>query len=215
MRKLMTVPLAGLFALTLTAPVLAGPNVGNYSGSATIAQANWDSWDESTGAYGSGFIAVVREQGPSEAYAEYSEYSEVYMQCTGAETPDDPEDDTYGIVGSYAYGWGSATLTTGKNFGTASATGELSIGREAFNECTGEWTFEELPGFAFSLDLTATSGTIRESGRGSFQLPGEFNSHSSYKSVYRFAEGTFEGPDGAQSVSGMIGTVSWRDHSNG
>jgi hypothetical protein len=215
MRRLMTVPLAGLFALTMAVPALAGPNVGNFSGSVTIAQANWDTWDEATGSYGSGFIAVSQEQGASEAFAEYSEYSEVYIQCTGAETPDDPDDDTYGIVGSYAYGWGSAVLTTGKNSGTASASGEMSIGRESFNECTGDSTFEELPGFSFGLDLTATSGTVRESGRGSFHVPSEFNSHNSYKAVYRFADGTFDGPDGPQDVSGMIGTLSWKDHSNG
>jgi len=59
------------------------------------------------------------------------------------------------------------------------------------------------------------TATIRESGRGSFHIPGEFNGHSSYKSVYRLADGTFAGGATAQSVSGQIGTFSWTDHSNG
>jgi hypothetical protein len=215
MRRFMTIPMAGLFALAVAAPAAAGANVGNFSGSVTMAQANWDAKDEATQTYSYGYIAVSRDQGSSEAFAEYSEYSERYVQCTGAETPDDPDDDTYGAIATSVWGYGSASLAIGKNNGTASASGELSAGREGYNECTGEWTFEELPAFPFSLDLTATSATIRESGRGSFHVPGEFNSHSSYKAVYRYAEGTFEGADGPQSVFGQIGKVSWSDHSNG
>ena len=215
MRRFMTVPLAGLVALAVAAPVAAGPNVGNYSSSLTMAQATWDSWDEATGAYSSGYIAISQEQGSPDAFAEYSSYSQQYVQCTGEETPENPDDDTFGVVGSNTWGWGPASLTTGKNFGSASASGDLSIGREQFNECTGEWTFEELPGVQFDLDLTATSGTIRESSRGSFHLPGEFNSHSSYKATYRYADGTLSGIDGTQSVSGLIGKVSWMDHANG
>lgn len=215
MRRFVTVPLAGLVALAVAAPVAAGPNVGNYSSSLIVAQATWDSWDEATGAYSSGFIAVSQEQGSAEAFAEYNAYSEQSVQCTGAETPDDPDDDTFGLVGSSTWGWGPASLAVGKNFGAASASGDLSMGREHFNECTGEWTFEEVPEAQFDLDLTATSGTIRESGRGSFHLPGEFNSHSSYKATYRFAVGTFSGVDGAQSVGGQIGKVSWMEHANG
>jgi hypothetical protein len=56
---------------------------------------------------------------------------------------------------------------------------------------------------------------VRESSRGSFKLPGEYNSHSSYKAVYRFAEGTIDLGAGTQEVYGQIGTVSWKDHSNG
>jgi hypothetical protein len=48
MRRFMTVPMAGLLALALAAPVAAGPNVGNFSSSATIAEASWDSYDEHT-----------------------------------------------------------------------------------------------------------------------------------------------------------------------
>jgi hypothetical protein len=215
MRRFMAIPMAGLLAMTLAGSALAGPNVGNYSSSLQIAQASWDSFDEDTEAYGYGYVAVSQEQGSSEAFAEYNQGSEQYVQCTGAETPDDPDDDTFGIVFSTVWGYGPASLTIGKSNSSASASGTLDVVREDFNECTGEWGYEELQAFAFSLDLSATSATIRESGRGSFHLPGEFNSHSSYKATYRNAEGSVSGIDGPQSVLGMIGNVTWREHSNG
>ena len=213
MRRFMAVPLAGLLALTLAGSALAGPNVGNFSGALTIAQASWDSHHEQAGTFSYGYVAVSQEQGGSEAFAEYSQGREQYVQCTGAATPDDPNDDSFGVVFSNVWGYGPATLSMGRS--AASASGTLEVAREDFNECTGEWGYEELQDFAFSLDLTATSAAIRESGRGSFHLPGEFNTHSSYKATYRNAEGTFSGIDGPQSVFGMFGSVSWREHSNG
>ena len=215
MRRFMTVPLAGLIALAVAGPVAAGPNVGNFSNSATIAQASWDGYDEATETYRSGFVAVSKEQGSSQAFAEYSQYQEQFVQCTGADTPDDPDDDSFGVISSNTWGYGPASLAVARNYSSASADGTLDAAREDFNECTGEWTYEELPDLAFSLDLTATSATVKESGRGSFHLPGEFNSHSSYKAAYRFAEGTLDGIDGSQAVSGMIGKVTWMEHTNG
>ena len=215
MRRFMTVPLAGLLALTLAGSALAGPNVGNYSSSLTIAQASWDSYDEQAGTFTYGYVAVSQEQGNSEAFAEYSHGSEQYVQCSGAETPDDPNDDSFGVVFSNVWGYGPATLTIGKRNSSASAGATLDVTSEGFNECTGEWSSEALPAFAFSLDLAATSATIRESGHGSFHLPGEFNVHSSYKATYRNAEGSFSGIEGPQRVLGMVGNVSWREHSNG
>lgn len=215
MRRFMTLPIAGLFALAVAGPAAAGANVGNYSSSATIVQASWEAFDDATQAYSYGYVAVTQEQGSSEAYAEYNEYSEQFVQCTGADTPDDPDDDTFGIVGTNVWGYGDASLSVGRNFSSATASGTIAVAREGFNECTGEWTYEELPELTFNLDLTATSATVKESGRGSFHLPGEFNDHYSYKSTYRFGEGTLSGLDGLQSVSGQIGKVSWSEHTNG
>lgn len=214
MRKLMAIPMAGIMALTLAASALAGPNVGNFSGSLTLAQAGWESYAEDKESYTSGYVLVGQEQG-GDTFAEYSEFSAEWVQCTGTDTPDDPDDDTFGSIGSNVWGYGPASLAIGKNFGTATASGTLETSRETFNECTGEYAYESLPAQAFSLDLTATSGTVKETSRGSFKLPGEYNSHSSYKAIYRFAEGTIDLGAGAQEVYGQIGTVSWRDHSNG
>jgi hypothetical protein len=224
MRRFMVVPLAGLLVLGAAAPVLAGPNVGNSSGSATVAQAGWDSYDEATETYESGYIVVAKDSGSSETYAEYSQYAEVTVQCTGADTPDDETDDTWATNSTFRYGYGPATLTIGKKGALATASGTLSVSEGTFDGCTGDEAYApkdttggggESVDVPFTLSLTATSGTIRETGKGSFKLPGQFNSHSSYKSTYRFAAGTFDAGNGTQAVSGQFGTVSWSDHSNG
>ena len=213
MRKIWTLPLAALLALVVAAPVAAGPNVGNYSSSVTMAQGSWSVYDEETGRYREGYLAVSQEQGSTQAFAEFFQYGEQWIQCTGTDTPDDPEDDTFGSITTYAYGWAPADLSIGKSNATANATASMDIGRDRYDGCTGEWTFEYFPAVAVSIELVATSGTVRESGRGSFHLPGEFNSHSSYRATYRFAEGTVTVGD-TVPVWGMIGKVSWMDHSN-
>jgi hypothetical protein len=215
MRKLLAIPMAGIMALTLAASALAGPNVGNFSGSFTIAQASWDGYDEATDTYTYGYVAVSQERAGAPAFAEYADGSQRNFQCTGQWTPGDPTDDTFGIIGETVWGYGPASLAIGRGMSTASASGTIEVIRETFNECTGEYSSDELPDVAFSLELVAASATVKESGRGSFHIPGEYNSHSSYKSAYRFAEGDFNAGAGAREVSGMIGTVSWKDHSNG
>jgi hypothetical protein len=215
MRKLIVVPLAGLLVLGAVAPVFAGSNVSNSSGSVTIAQAGWDSSDTDTGAYVSGYIAVVHEAGSTLTTAEYQQFSERTVQCTGANTPNDPTDDTYAPVDTFVYGYGDATVAIGRSNASATAAGTLTMSSDTFDGCTGNDTYVDLPALPFTLGLTATSSTIRESGRGSFHIPGQFNNHSSYKAVYRQAEGTFAGGDTRQSVYGQIGTFSWSDHSNG
>jgi hypothetical protein len=215
MRTFLTVPMAGLLVLAVAAPVAAGPNVGNYSSSLTIAQANWGSFDEATGIYSYGYLAVSQEQGSSSAVAEFSQYSEHDTQCTGAETPDDPTDDSFGTIYTNRWGFGPASLSIDGRFASATATGALEIYAETFDGCTDEYSSEELPALTFDLDLTATSPTIRESGRGSFHLPGEVNNHSSYKATYRLAEGSLDGVEGAEDLFGQIGKVTWTEHSNG
>jgi hypothetical protein len=215
MRKFMVVPLAGLLVLGAATPAFAGANVGNSSGSATVAQGGWDSYDDATQTSRSGYVAVVHETGSAQTYAEYQQYTDQSVQCTGAATPNDPTDDTFASTDTFVYGYGDAKLAIGKTNGSATASGTLSMSSDTFDGCTGEETYVDLPALAFTLNLTATSGTIRESGRGSFHIPGEFNGHSSYKSVYRLADGTFAGGATTQSVSGQIGTFSWTDHSNG
>jgi hypothetical protein len=180
----------------------------------TIAQAGWDSSDKDTGAYVSGYIAVVHEAGSTLTTAEYQQFSERTVQCSGANTPNDPTDDTYAPVDTFVYGYGDATLAIGRSNASATAAGTLTMSSDTFDGCTGNETYVDLPALPFTLGLTATSSTIRESGRGSFHIPGQFNNHSSYKAVYRQAEGTFAG-DTPQSVYGQIGTFSWSDHSNG
>jgi hypothetical protein len=214
MHKIMVVPLAGLLALTVAAPAMAAANVSNTSSSLTMAQGGWDAWDDATQTYRFGYISVSQDDSGN-TFAEYSASSQQFVQCTGAETPDDPNDDTFGTVGSDDYGWGPATLKIGKTYSTAKASGSLDIDRVSYDECTGIYDKEQVSSTTFSLDLTATSALVKESGRGSFHVPGTFNNHSSYKAVYREADGSFDAGDGPTAVSGAIGKVTSSDHSNG
>jgi hypothetical protein len=214
MRKFMVIPLGGLLAMAMAGPALAGPNVSNTSGSLTVAQGSFDSYDEESGAYRSGYLSVSRDAESSQAFAELSLYEDAYVQCTGADTPDDPNDDSFGYRTTMTWAWGDSSLVIGKNNGTAEAAADLFGGRETFDGCTGEWSFEELE-LAVSMSLTATSGTVRETGRGSFHLPGEYNGHSSYKSVYRSADGDLVIDGVTHTAFGVIGKVSWSDHFNG
>jgi hypothetical protein len=216
MRKFMVVPMAGLLLLAAAAPALAGPNVGNASGSTVVAQGSWESFDETTQTYTYGYISVGRDSESPGVQAQYEQHEEQYGQCTGADTPDDPDDDSYGAIVTSVWGYSDdASLTVARNNSAATAGGTLTAARDSYIECTGEGTKDESSPIEFTLGLTATSDTIRESGRGSFHIPGEVNLHSSYKAVYRMAEGTFDGPNGEQAVAGMIGKVSWMDHGNG
>jgi hypothetical protein len=215
MRKFMVVPLAGLFLLGTAAPAFAAPDVGNYGGSATIVQGGWDSYSEDKDGYQSGSITVYQETGSAETFVDYSEYSEALVQCTGADTPDDPDDDTWASMSSFRYGYGEATLSIAKRSASAAASGTISVIAGTFDGCTGDETYGDPVDMPFTLSLTATSGTIKESSRGSFKLPGVFNSHSSYKSTYRLAEGTLDVGGDAHEAYGQFGVVSWMDHSNG
>jgi len=214
MRKIFVLPLAGLLALTVAAPAMAGPNVSNTSGSLTLAQGGWKSWDDATQSSSYGEFTVAREDN-GDVFAQVMTSTAAYVQCTGQGTPDDPDDDTFGAIGSNLYGYGPASLTIDKNYGSATAAGTLEAGRETFNDCTGEYGWEDVSSVDFTLALTASSGTIRETGRGSFKIPGEFNGHSSYKAIYRYAEGTLALDGGTNEVYGQVGKVSWTDHSNG
>jgi hypothetical protein len=215
MHKVIVLPLAGLLALAVAAPASAGANVSNTSGSVTIAQANWESWDDATQTGTYGYVAVSQDAS-GETFAEYGSSSQQFVQCTGADTPDNPDDDTFGTVGTDSWGYGPASLTITRGMASATASGSLDIGTASYNECTGEYDKDGAESSAsFSLDLTATSALIKESGRGSFHIPSEFNGHSSYKSTYRYATGTFDVGGGSQTVDGMIGKVSWTDHANG
>src|SRR4029453_9064486 len=132
MRRFLTIPAAGVLALALAVPAMAGANVGNTSGSTTIAQGSWGTFDDSTGTYRYGYVAVSRDGAGGPAYVEYGSssggesphtgggaadveygsYSERKVQCTGAETPNDPDDDTYGGAYSNDYGYGDAASLT-------------------------------------------------------------------------------------------------------
>lgn len=210
MRKFMIIPLAALLVLTVAAPASAGANTSNSSGSALTAQGSWSS--EAGGVWTSGSIYAWQETGSTTTYVEFFEESGQYVDCT----PADDTDESYGFQGQYRYGYGEGTLSIARGLSQAHASGVLEVSTVTVDDCTGQYDESFAGGVSVSLDLVATGSKIMERGTSSFKIPSEFNGHSTYSTTYRAAAGTATIGDGPElAVDGGIGTVSWRDHSNG
>jgi hypothetical protein len=209
MRKFMVIPMAGLLALAVAAPVSAGSNVSNSSGSASTGYGSWfsEAGDEST----FGYLSAWQEQGQAAVLIDVFIESGRYVDCT----PADENDDLFGFQGTYQYGSGSGTLTVGKAFGSATASGLLDIETATVDDCAGTYDETLDSGVAVSLALVANGPKILEKGSGSFKIPSQVNTHYSYSSTSRGAAGTARIAGDDIAVDGGIGKVSWRDHSNG
>jgi hypothetical protein len=211
MRKLLVLPMAALLLAAIAAPVSAGANVTNSSQSAVTAQGYWGSGKED-GVETYGSLYAWQDSGSSSAYVEFSEGIGQYVDCT----PADDTDDFYGFQGQSRYGSGDGTLNVGKGSSDAHASAILEIYTSVIDECAGTYDETSVSGVPVSLDLVANGPKIMERGTGSFKIPSQFNGHSSYTTTSRSAAGTAMVGDGpAIAVDGGIGTVSWRDHSNG
>lgn len=209
MRKFTVIPMAALLALAIAAPVAAGPNVTNASGSATTAQGSW--FSDSAGGFTYGYMFAWQQQGETSAYIEFFESSGNYVDCT----PADETDDSYGFQGTHRYGWGEGSLSVGRGYADATATGTVGIDTATVDDCAGTYVSDYEDGVAIALDLVATGAKVMERGTGSFKIPGEINNHYSYSSTYRIAAGTASIGSDDLDVEGAIGKVSWRDHFNG
>jgi len=210
MRRFVFVVMAGLMAMALAAPVSAGANVSNTSGSATVAEAFWDQQNGDSSSFG--YLSFWRQAKTAEATVEFWAQDGTWADCT----PDDPDDDAYGFVGTVRYGYGIGSLTVGKGYGSATASAVMDVYSAIIDDCAGTYDESFEADVAVSLDLTANGPKAMYRGTGSFHVPSEFNSHSSYSSTSRSAAGTVEiGPSGPIAADGAIGTVSWRDHTNG
>jgi hypothetical protein len=209
MRKFMVLAMAGLLVLAIAGPVSAGANVGNYSGSATTAQGSW--YSEGAQGFTFGYLAAWQEEGATSAFIDFYQESGNYVDCT----PDDENEDFYGFQGTFSYGWGEGSLNVGRGYADASATGTIGIETTVIDDCVGTYDSTFDPEVVVTLDLTATGPKVMERGTWSFQIPSQYNSHSSYSSTYRTAAGTATIGGDERAVDGGIGKVSWRDHSNG
>ena len=214
MRRLLALPITAFLALLLTGTVAAGgPNVQNISGGATIPQADWETSD-ANGGYTSGYAAASVEQGQSAAYLEFSQQSVTWVLCSDAGTPNDESDDVYGSVGSFSYGNGPATLTLGKSYSSASASAALDVDTFTFDECPGTKGESQSSNVQVAFDLMANGPLIKQSGRGTFHVPGQFNDHHTFRSTSRAATGSVSIGGASIDANGAIGKVNWSEHTN-
>jgi hypothetical protein len=205
--------LASILALVVAAPAVAGPNVANISGGATVAQVDWayDDGDTFVGGY-----LVAAEETRADPVVEYFLYTETIVQCAGAETAEDPTDDVWDFYSVVESGFGpAATFAIGKSYSSATATAVLTIAIDAFDGCVGEVTSTIREDVPVRLEVVGTSPLIRESGHGSFHIPSDINAHGSFKQTYRLGTGVAQIADRTIAGDGVLGELSWRDHSNG
>lgn len=202
-RAIVVIAAATLLLVTLAAPASAG-YVFNERGSAEVVQGSW--WSESgdSSTYGSAYAWAVSG---GESFLEVYEQSGQWVQC-------DPTGEFWGFVGTWTYGYGPASVTIGRHYGTGSATGTVQLFTSTVNECAGEYS-EVMDSANVTIDMTGSGSLYRSRSSGSFKVPGEFNDNYSSSSVSRSATGTvaFGGRDIA--AQGEIGKITWRSHSNG
>lgn len=203
MRNLAVLPIAALMALVIAAPVAAGANVTNQSGSAKVISGEWYG-DES---YGYASFANDSTYG---SYGEFYEESGAWVACDGVE-------EKYGFVGTRTNGWASdLEVVVDSKLDNGSATGLMELYTETVDECLGIYGEGVESSTSFSASLDGAGSAVRFRDSGSYKLPGEFNSHSKQSGKERQAIGSIVLSDAGtrEFDSAVLATISWTDHSN-
>ena len=200
MRKVAVLPMAGLLVLAIAAPASAGANVQNTSGSATVINAEWYSGGSSGYAY-----FTQTEYGP---WAEFYDEAGTWLAC-------DDFGESFGFVGTRMYGWGDdLTIVVDSRLDHGSVTGTLYAFTETVNECTGEYGGTKEGTIAVSAELDGVGEAVRFRDTGRFNIPGEFQSHSTQSGKQRTATGTIDFAEaGTRTLDGgVLASIRWRDH---
>ena len=203
MRRMIIVPLAGALLLGAAAPVAAGPNTSNASGSGRTLQGEWYT-DQGYGA-----VYIFEESG--NAFGDVFEESGTYVQC------DPAVEESYGFQGTRVYGWANElTVDVGGRLSDASAAGLFDLTVETVDECVGSYDATQAS-VSVSVELTGAGPLASFRDRSSFKIPGSYNAHSTYKGKRREATGSVDlGSLGTRGFDwAMIAEYSWSDHSNG
>lgn len=182
----------------------------NSTLTATIAEAGWDTYDPATGAGEFGAVQAVRESGETYILLQRS-VGEIAL-CEGGDTPDDPTDDFYGFVGRQIFGSGPATLSIGRQYTSAKASGTVTAEVALVNECTGSLGAPTARTYKVSMSLTAVSGLIRETSRSILRAPSELTSHTMIRGSYREAAGTVKVGALTIDADAIIGQLTLRTH---
>jgi hypothetical protein len=206
MRKFLVLPLAGVLLLAAAAPVAAGPNTSNTSGSGQTIQGEW--YDESS----YGYLVLFEESGGE--YGELFEESGEWVLCTSGPTPGD---EVYGFIGQRVWGWAyDIEMSLGSKLSSATATAEFEIGIESVDECSGTYqtTFDTA---SVAVDVVGSGSLVMFRNSGSFKVPGDFNSHSRYRGKERVATGQVDlGALGSREFGfAIMAEYSWSEHANG
>ncbi len=210
MRRTLFVAL--VIGLVLAAAVPAGAReVYNASQAMVQLQGNWGSYDETTGAWTEGWVYATTHR--SETWIDYNVYTATPTTCEG---------DVPGQIVHSIWAGGPGSLSGDRKYAAATASGRLEGWASTWTECWYESIGPENgdgDGEAVSLEVsvqfTATSQMVREKGFSSFKIPGTWNSHDRYSSVYRAGDVAVTANGETVFGGGQFGKVSWSGHYNG
>jgi hypothetical protein len=222
MRRFTVFPLALLLAFVLVAPVAAGANVSNQSGTFDEAYGYWNSYDEATGSGTYGEVYVAQQAGQAGFVEWLYEESGTYIDCAsglpakaaGSVTPKDTGGD-YGFKGTRTSAWGNATLAIGRKLAGATASGTIYVETVNVDDCAGSYDIVNSGDESLGLALTGTGPVVSFKSSNSVKIPGVLKGHSSYSGEQRAASGTVDFGRGSRAVEGQIAHVTWKDHCSG
>lgn len=215
MRKFMALPIAGLLALAISAPVAAGPNVSNTSGGGDTAYGEW---------YGDGvfgYVYVGQENGQPGWGGMYQESGEWVLCEGGGEIvvqDTTPGDEPYGFRGTRTWGYAyDVEITLSRRLTSGSATGTVELYTETVDECAGVYggdaAVQQSP---FQIALTGEGSVATFRGSGSYQMPSEFNGHYNYRGKERSASGTLVAGSVIDAAfdQAYMSQYTWSEHTN-
>ena len=203
MRRFMVLPMTALLVLAVAAPVAAGPNVSNQSGSGESIYGEW--YDGTT----YGYVFLGEESG-------YGGFGDIYQEsgewilCEGGEL--------YGFEGTRTWGYAyDVTIDMTRRLESGTATGTVDLFTETVDECNGIYGGD--PGFVSGTLVVEVSGAgplASFRGSGSYQIPSEFNGHYNYRGKERQATGAIDaaGVISADFDWAYMSQVTWTEHVN-
>ncbi len=220
MRRMITVVLVAFSLVALAIPAASAKYVANSQSSESYVEGGWSSGDWGDEALTSGYASARLPKGAKVGDIYFSESHGTRTWCEA--NPEDPDDDYLGYVWTTREGWGPATVAVGKSYSAGAATGIAEVWTYTYSDC--DWWGEMAPNngggsspefVEVTISMAADSALMKETGKYSFHIPGEYNDHGSSRSIYRYATGEVT-VDGEMHMAdwGMIGMYSWKSHTN-
>ena len=201
--------LALALATLLTGSVAYGASTLNLTMSATIAEGAWSTFDPETGNGEFGGVQLAREGGVVTATLDRS-IGELVL-CEGGDTPD-PTDDFYGFVGKEIHGTGPGTLSVGRQYRSAKASGTVAAEITTYNECTGDFGTTTTRTIPVSLNLNGVGPMAKVSSRSTLRVPSDLTGNEVLRGTLRQAAGTARVGTVTFDADGVIGQLTMRIH---
>jgi len=175
---------------------------------AVIAAASWEDINDDTGAGEFGSVEFARSSGATTVSLLISK-GELIL-CEGADTPDDESDDIFGFVGTETSGEGTATLSIGRTYSSAAASGKVSAEVSTYNECTGDEGTATKKQITVTLALDGVSPIVTEKLHSTIKVPKQLRSRTIAQARSREAAGTVKIGTRSIDTGGVIGLLQMR-----